>query len=231
MSVTIFGREIWTTLEEKIVPRHTAVLLVDVQNHFCKPGTTLAQESGEDIEIPLASLPPLAKLLDEARRVGALVAYSRDLHRADGLLDSDPQFAFYLHRHKGVVNHGLMPADGTWEGDICDEVKPHPQDHVFPKHQKPAFIGTNLDPVLRSNNIKTTIVTGIATSGCVEATTRLAFYLGYYPVVPTDCVGEMHRDWHERGLENLRWHLPPDSMPTSTDILNIWREYPTAPRR
>ena len=230
MSVMPFGRTVWTTLEEKIAPQHTTLLVIDVQNHFCSPDSPLARESGARVEISRSILPPLAKLLDEARRVGVLVAYSRDLHRADGLSDSDAQLAFYLHRHKGDMHQGLTPVDGTWEGEICDEVKSHPQDHVFPKHQKPAFIGTTLETVLRNNHVRTTIVTGIATSGCVEATVRLAFYLGFYPVVPTDCVAEMHQDWHERALANLRWHLPSDSMPTSNTILDIWKGYPTAPR-
>ena len=230
MSATVFDRTVWTTLEEKIVPQHTSLLVIDVQNHFTSPDSPLAAESGANVEVSRSILSPLAKLLDEARRVGVLVAYSKDLHRADGVSDSDAQLAFYLHRHRGDVHQGLIPVEGSWEGEICDEVKAHPRDHVFPKHQKPAFVGTTLEPVLRNNHIQTTIVTGIATSGCVEATVRLAFYLGFYPVVPTDCVGEMHQDWHERALANLKWHLPPDSMPTSDAILDIWKGYPTARR-
>ena len=237
MSIIVFGKEVWTTLEEKIVPQHTALLVIDVQNHLCKPGSVLIKEKGVDVFITMAILPPLAKLLDEARRVGVLVAYSRHVLRPDGALQSGPHLAWQLYRHRdSVVERGPeegisdgMMVEGSWGAEVCEEVKPQPGDLVFSKHRQPAFIGTNLDLALRSNNIKTTIVTGIATSGCVDATVRLAYWLEYYPVVPTDGVGEMRRGWHKRGLENLLY-VPPDSMTTSTDILNIWKKYPTADR-
>jgi ureidoacrylate peracid hydrolase len=232
MATTLFGKEVWTALEEKVVPTHTALIVVDVQPHVARPESPhvinhLSNETDIDVNIPQSILDPLARLLDEARRVGVLVVYTKASHRPDGLLESGPQLAWRLHRFQDEETL-FMPWEGSSE--ICEEVSPQPQDLVLSKQRQPAFLGTNLDQVLRSNNIKTTIVTGLATSGCVDATIRMAFWLEYYPVVPINCVGEMHREWHQRGLENIAYFVPDNSRVDSAEIVNIWKKYPDTPR-
>ena len=50
---------------------------------------------------------------------------------------------------------------------------------VLIKHVNSAFIGTNLENILKSRGIKTILVTGITTNHCCETTARMGGNLGF----------------------------------------------------
>jgi nicotinamidase-related amidase len=62
---------------------------------------------------------------------------------------------------------------------IKKEVAPLPSEPVIQKHTNSAFIGTDLEQHLRSNNIDTLVVTGLTTQHCVSTTVRMAGNLGF----------------------------------------------------
>jgi ureidoacrylate peracid hydrolase len=66
-------------------------------------------------------------------------------------------------------------------------VAPEPGDPLVTKHRYSAFINTDLDLILRAQGIKSLILTGVATNGCVESTARDGFMLDYYVVFVDDC--------------------------------------------
>jgi nicotinamidase-related amidase len=57
---------------------------------------------------------------------------------------------------------------------------------VITKHTNSAFIGTELDVVLRRERIYTLVICGVITSNSVEATVRMAGNLGYETFVVSD---------------------------------------------
>jgi nicotinamidase-related amidase len=61
-----------------------------------------------------------------------------------------------------------------------------PGDVVVTKQRVSAFTGTNLDMILRSNNIDTLLLTGILTQGVVLSTLRHAADMDYRTVVVAD---------------------------------------------
>src|SRR5208282_5963161 len=56
------------------------------------------------------------------------------------------------------------------EGEIHPSIAPQGDDLVVVKHRVSAFTGTDLEMILRANQIETLIVFGIATSGVVLST-------------------------------------------------------------
>ncbi len=48
------------------------------------------------------------------------------------------------------------------------------------------FVGTNLEQILKTYNIKYLMFTGIATNVCLESTLRDAFFREYWPIVISD---------------------------------------------
>ena len=52
----------------------------------------------------------------------------------------------------------------------------------------------------KGNGIKTVVMTGVATSGCVESTTRDAFFNEYYTVTVEDCCAEASEVSHNNSL-------------------------------
>jgi ureidoacrylate peracid hydrolase len=74
----------------------------------------------------------------------------------------------------------------TWGWQIVDELNPQPGDIVVNKNRHSGFVNTDLDAILRTNNIKYLVVTGVATNVCVESTIRDAFSHEYWPILITD---------------------------------------------
>jgi len=71
---------------------------------------------------------------------------------------------------------------------LVDELKPAPTDIIIRKSRYSGFVGTNLDMILRTYNIKYLVFTGIATNVCVESTLRDAFFREYWPIIVSDAV-------------------------------------------
>jgi nicotinamidase-related amidase len=51
MSKVVFGKEVFTTLEELVAPKYTALIIVDAQNDFCCPGGCLDQLPNSDMKL------------------------------------------------------------------------------------------------------------------------------------------------------------------------------------
>jgi len=67
-----------------------------------------------------------------------------------------------------------------------DPVKPLFGERLFQKHVNSAFIGTNLEDVLRRDEIETLVILGIVVDHCVSTTARMAANLGFKVIVAAD---------------------------------------------
>jgi nicotinamidase-related amidase len=213
----IFGKQVFTELEEIVELRHTALLLIDVQRDFCSPDGMYGA-MGCDLSIISPAVRNIRRVLAAARRVGVLPVYIQNM---------------WLPKHKAVsgawlrfmvVKRNMDPARGctvvgTRGAEILPDVAPQPGDIVVQKWRSSAYVGTNLDMVLRSNEIKTVVCTGFVTEGCLESTARDAVFHDYYTVVLEDCVGTFDHDLHEASLKVLRTRV--DVVP-SQSVLDIW---------
>jgi nicotinamidase-related amidase len=212
------GRTVFTTLEEIVDPRHTALLVIDVQNDFCSEGG-LMHEIGKDLSMMKGMIGRLGGVLDAARAADVLPVYIQNSWLPQHRAASGPWLRFM------VVRYGMDPGrgctvEGTWGAEILPEVAPQPGDVVVKKWRSSAFVGTNLDMVLRCNDIKSIVVTGDVTQGCVESTARDAAFHDYYVVVLEDCVATYDRDLHEASLKVLRTRV--DVAPSGA-VLDLWR--------
>jgi nicotinamidase-related amidase len=81
-------------------------------------------------------------------------------------------------------------------GEIHGAVAPEGKDIVVVKHRVSAFPGTDLDMILRANDIDTVILYGIATSGVVLATLLDAVDADYRAFVIGDCCADRDSEVH-----------------------------------
>ncbi|MBI2907241.1 MAG: cysteine hydrolase [Chloroflexi bacterium] len=214
----IYGKLIPETLEELIEPRTTAVINIDLQNDCCSKGGQ-QDRVGLDISASHAILPAVARLSEAARRAGALVIHTQNLSLPDHRSDSPAWLRFKMRTYLPEGESDYSP-EGTWGADFADEVKPQPGDIVVKKHRSDCFQGTNLDLVLRSNGIKTVVITGVVTQGCVESTARSAAFHDYFVVIPRDCVATSKPDLHEASLKVMEYRF---DVVSSLDIIRAWR--------
>lgn len=202
-------------LAERVDPAHTAILVVDVQNDFCSDKGAFGK-MGYDMSWMDPMVAQLKILLEEARRKEVLIVFIRGFETGKFL--NAPLSETYNRR--GFI-HGLVPKD-TWESDWYDDLAPRdaPYEIDFVKHRFSSFPHTALDLYLRSNAVRTVIVTGVVTSGCIESTARDAFSEGYYVVVPPDCVADAAEARHQASLNKLGQAFG-DIVPAD-DILAVW---------
>jgi ureidoacrylate peracid hydrolase len=136
---------------------------------------------------------------------------------------SDPE---YLRRRE-IWGDLAVVEQGTWGHEMVAELAPRPGDMIVDKHRRSGFAGTTLDQVLRSNHICSTIVTGVVTHGCVDATVRDAMLRDYYVTVVRDCVSSSSRELHDTALFLLERIMPlEDSVVTHEQITEIWARLP-----
>ncbi|HUP27140.1 MAG TPA: cysteine hydrolase family protein [Chloroflexia bacterium] len=77
--------------------------------------------------------------------------------------------------------------------EIKDIVKPEPGEPVLQKRENSAFIGTDLEAMLRSANQRTLVLTGLTTDHCISSTARMAANLGFETIVVSDATAAFDR--------------------------------------
>ena len=129
--------------------------------------------------------------IEVAHRVGMPVIYVVVRFR-----DGHPEVS---RRNKsfGAITRGGGFMNGDSATEIHPEIAPRDGDIVVTKRRVSAFAGSDLEVVLRSGEIDTLVLAGIATSGVVLSTVRQAADLDYRLVVLGDgCLDadpEVHR--------------------------------------
>ncbi|MCC7105046.1 MAG: cysteine hydrolase [Chloroflexi bacterium] len=190
--------EVLRELDEKVDPRHAALIVVDVQNDFCADEGFFGR-TNQDLTMIQACVPRLEQLINEARRAGVMVVFIRSIY--DDPYLSEPMRERNLRR--GLLSQRCL--SGSWGADFY-RVNPLPGEVVITKHRYSAFHGTELDDVLRSAGIRTAIMTGVTSNVCVESTSRDAYFRNYYVVFVDDCVATTNEDFSGATSEEIhRW--------------------------
>lgn len=158
----------------KINPASTALLVIDMQRVWVARGARM--------EVPAVRemVPSFDKLISVCRQKGVKVIFTHHAHRADG---SD----LGLYREFIPTPDGRpFLIDGTPEAEIYEGMDRKDADIVVTKQVYSAFVGTNLDHLLRVNGIDTLIIGGIITAYCCEATARDARHRNYKVIFLSD---------------------------------------------
>lgn len=206
----------FSSLEDKVHPIHTALIVVDVQRDFCAPDGEYARRDN-DISMMLEMTPRLAELINAAKANDVLVIFLRGI---EGVEDTVSDAWYELVARHTSDDKRLLCRVGTRGAEFFPPVVPSENDIVITKYRYSGFSGTNLDLILRSKNILTVVVTGVVTEVCVEATVRSACDLDYRTVVVEDCTASTNRTAHEDALNRMA-HICADRT-TSTSLMAIW---------
>jgi len=164
------------------------LLLIDFVNGFADP----AAFGGGNIA---AAIERSVQLLALARQRSWPVAHSRIVYADD---DSDANvFSAKVPSMLGLKEH--LPASA-----IVAQLAPRAGELVVRKNVPSAFFGTSLAPWLTQQGVKTLLVAGCVTSGCVRASVVDAMCWGFRPVVIADCVGDRALAPHEASLFDMQ---------------------------
>jgi len=159
----------------KLDAAHSALLLMDFQ-------TPIVENYAPDREKLLAAT---SGLLAAARQRGMRVIYV--------VVGFRPGFPEISRRNKSFS--GLKERGGI-ASDVHKAVAPRGEEPTVMKHRVGAFLGTDLDMLLRAHDIHTLVLCGISTSGVVLSTLRHAADADYELLVVRDCCADPDAEVH-----------------------------------
>ena len=179
---------------DTVAPHQTALLVIDMQNYFVKPG--------HQGEIPAAReiVPNINRLAAGLRRHGGHVVWvrngTRDTRESWSTLHEYLMTAERVERRLSEMDIG---ADGYayWH---LDDIRP--EDARITKTRYSAFIqgASTLEQHLRDRDIDTLLVTGTATNVCCESTARDAMMLNFKVVMVSDALATHSDEEHNASL-------------------------------
>jgi nicotinamidase-related amidase len=153
-------------------PTRTAFLIIDMQNDFVLPEAEISTPGAMDL------IPTIAAFADACRKRGFPVVYTREMHRP-GLEDFGIEGCF-------EPPHCL---EGTAGPDIVAGLEPKAGDFVISgKRRYDAFLGTELDLLLRRLKVENLIFAGVCTDICVVNSVMTARNHDYRCYVLRDAV-------------------------------------------
>lgn len=172
----------------------TALVIVDMQNAFLSKGGML-DVFGHDISGASKVIANAKKVMGATRKVGCRVIYFKMSFSLDYSDCGGPESPNW-YKQEGLVMMrknpqlwGKFVTQGSWDEEICDELKPQPTDIIIRKQRFSGFVGSNFDIVLKTLNIKYCVYIGVATNICIESTIRDGFFRDYWAILVSDACG------------------------------------------
>ena len=151
-------------------------------------------------------IPNIQRLIESAHSTGKHVLYAEDNHLA-----TDPELRV----------HGPHAMKGTPGAEPIQELFPGSDEYRIQKRSYSSFRDTGLDITLRTLGVSTIVLAGVTTGGCVLHTASDAFALGYYIVVPEDCVITSRDAEHQDGLRHMKRSYGA-TITTSSELIKQW---------
>ena len=181
----------------------TALIVIDMQRDFLDAGG-YAANAGLDVSLLRQAIVPISTLLAAARQKKLLVVHTREGHRPD--LTDCPPAKLARSRSAGAEIGSTGPlgrllVQGEQGHDIIDELYPKADEPVIDKPGYSAFAHTNLEFILRKNNIEKILFTGVTTEVCVHSTLRDATDRGYQCVLVSDACASAYPHLHQAALD------------------------------
>jgi nicotinamidase-related amidase len=169
--------------------KQAALLIIDMQNDFVLEGAPLRVAQARSV------VPKIYEVLAEFRKKRLSVFHILRVHRRDG---SDVE----ITRQELFRKHPFA-VEGTHGAAVIEELTPLPGEYVIPKIRMSAFIGTELDLMLRNIGVENLVITGIQTPNCIRATVFDAIAYNYPVTLVDDAVGAQSDDIHKANVRDM----------------------------
>lgn len=168
---------------------HAALLIIDMQNDFVLEGKPLKVAGAPSV------IPKIRMVLAEFRKRSLPVFHILRVHRPDG---TDVEII-----RQELFRKQPFAVAGTHGAAVIDELAPCGGEHVLTKTRMSAFIGTELDLMLRTLGVTTLVVCGIQTPNCVRTTVFDGVAFNYQVVLVDDATGASSEDIHRANVRDM----------------------------
>jgi len=161
----------------------TALIVADMLNDFIDPqGALYVGSQGRDI------IPLVAGKVEEVRARGGVVIFVCDAHAPD-----DREFKYF-------APHAVK---GSWGARVIPELPMLPGDYRVEKTRYSAFAYTDLDDILKQEQVEQVEVVGVCTSICVLETVKELFDRDLPTLVYRDGVADFDPEAHAFALKHI----------------------------
>ena len=173
----------------RLEPGRTALLVVDMQRGFLRPGEAMEVAPAREC------VPRIRALLDTFRAKRLPVTFTEFVYS-----EAAPLLVGELHPEHRPARPGAPTGfgrpssaclEGTPSAETVEELRPAPGELVVRKRWYDGFAGTPLDGALRARGVTSLVVTGTMTDICVLATVIGAFNREYRVTVADDGVATL----------------------------------------
>jgi ureidoacrylate peracid hydrolase len=182
---------------DEIDAARTALVVVDMQNHF------VAEGFPAEVPISREIVPAINRLAGAMRAAGGHVVWIQTT--ATGALEHWGNHHKYMLTPERVAKR-LASLDESAEGfRLYARLEPLPTDLRVKKIKYSAFIAgsSEIDAQLRSRGIDTVLIAGTVTNVCCESSGRDAMMLDYRVVMLSDANAALTDEEHTASLNNF----------------------------
>lgn len=182
--------------------KHSVLLVLHCQNDIVDLSGKFAYSGAPLQVVKHGILEKVCDVVSAARKAGVLVIYVNNAFRP-----GYPE----LSKHTFSLLAGARKAGsvllGSWGVDNPRVIEPIEGDLVLYNYNTSAFSYTNLDQILRAQNINQLFLTGVATNFVVDSTARYGSELGYYILVIEDCCTSFTEEMHNFAINHILPHF------------------------
>jgi nicotinamidase-related amidase len=204
------GRQIPNQLDEIVDPKHTVLLVWDMQND--QAGGSFNKEA------LIRNAAPLIAAAAEAKIATVYTRQTPFLWK-----DEAPTWIRRaMIEHKVEHPSKLKPRriKGSFGWQIMEPFKPTDNDFVIDKRRPSMFIGNEFEAIMHNRRASTVVMIGCTTDGGVEMTVRDGHNRGYLMVVVRDCVGTYTEEGHNAALQRIERYA---DVVDSQELIELWR--------
>ncbi len=199
------------SLEERVDPKHGMLVIVDMQNDFCHPEGAACMR-GRDMAFVQNMMPRLVRLVEKARQHEFPICFVRT---SGNQWSNSPVWTEFKNSDL------LACSEGSWGAEFHAGLEPKAGEMIVTKHRYSAFIGTDLDMLLRARGVRSLLVTGVGTGMCVFHTLTVGFMLDYYITLVADCAATTYGPAaHEEAVALVQKHY--GRIASSDEVISLW---------
>jgi len=166
-------------------PQTSALFVIDMQQFFCNPSSHAYFKDSTKI------IPNIQSLMTVYRQQSLPIIFTR----------------YALLRTESPGSMGRWWNDVLYDdnefSEIITPLHPLPSELVLRKTQYSAFLGTDLDQILKKHKVTNILITGVLTHLCCETTARDAFMRDFDVFFVRDATASDQRKLHAASLRTL----------------------------
>jgi nicotinamidase-related amidase len=169
----------------RLPAQETALIVVDMQNDFVKPGGSLVVPAASETVLHIQHV------LEAARSAGARIAYTQDTQ-----FEGDREWEIWPEHCR----------EGSWGWEIIEELKPRAEELICRKNRYDGFYGTWLEHYLsRVWHVEHLVIVGTVSNICVAHTAASAGLRWYRIVMPANGISAITEFDQALTLRQVSW--------------------------